>query len=111
TVDEWRDLIRRECTDSLMILMDKTHAELSVDAGEPSAAGRHTDIFAPIWHVARMVSTLRTELAGYRTAERLMRSHSHGETAAAPRDPEPSVHSERRRSRSPRQGRAPSAGS
>ncbi|KAH9320415.1 hypothetical protein KI387_044515, partial [Taxus chinensis] len=111
TVDEWRDLIRRVCTDSLMIPMDRTRAELSVDAGEPSAAGRHTDVFAPVWHVARMVSTLRTELAGYRTAERLMRSHSHGETAAAPRDPEPSVHSERRRSRSPRRGRAPSEGS
>ncbi|KAH9303582.1 hypothetical protein KI387_007986, partial [Taxus chinensis] len=64
--------------------------ELSVDAGEPSAAGRHTDVFAPVWHVARMVSTLRTELVGYRTAECLMRSHSRGETAAAPRDPEPS---------------------
>ncbi|KAH9325465.1 hypothetical protein KI387_005643, partial [Taxus chinensis] len=70
-----------------------------------------TDIFAPVWHVARMVSTLRTELAGYRTAERLMRSHSHGATVAAPRDPEPSVHSEHRRSRSPRRGRAPSEGS
>ncbi|KAH9321801.1 hypothetical protein KI387_016440, partial [Taxus chinensis] len=101
SVDEWRDLIRRVYTDSLMIPMDKTRAELSIDAGEPSAAGRHTDIFAPIWHVARMVSTLHTELAGYRTAECLMRSHSHGETAAAPRDPEPSVHSERQRSRSP----------
>ncbi|KAH9301557.1 hypothetical protein KI387_013140, partial [Taxus chinensis] len=76
TVDEWRDLIRRVCTDSLMIPMDKTCAELSVDAGEPSAAGRHTDVFAPVWHVARMVSTLRTELAGYRIAEHLMRSHS-----------------------------------
>ncbi|KAH9297878.1 hypothetical protein KI387_029560, partial [Taxus chinensis] len=111
TVDEWRDLIHRVCTDSLMIPMDKTHAELSVDAGEPSASGRHTDVFAPIWHVARMVSTLRTELAGYRIAKRLMRSHSRGETAAAPRDPEPSVHSECRRSRSPRRGRAPSEGS
>ncbi|KAH9318299.1 hypothetical protein KI387_020068, partial [Taxus chinensis] len=111
TVDEWRDLIRRVCTDSLMIPMDRTRAELSVDAGEPSAAGRHTDIFAPVWHVARMVSTLRTELAGYRTAECLMRSHSRGEAAAAPRDPDPSVHSERRRSRSPRHGRAPSEGS
>ncbi|KAH9306470.1 hypothetical protein KI387_010874, partial [Taxus chinensis] len=80
TVDEWRDLIRRVCTDSLMIPMDRTRAELSVDAGEPSAAGMHTDVFAPIWHVAKMVSTLRTELAGYRTAERLMRSHSRGET-------------------------------
>ncbi|KAH9326355.1 hypothetical protein KI387_006533, partial [Taxus chinensis] len=77
TVDEWRDLIRRVCTDSLMIPMDKTRAELSVDAGEPSAAGRHIDVFAPVWHVAKMVSTLRTELAAYRTAERLMRSHSH----------------------------------
>ncbi|KAH9325784.1 hypothetical protein KI387_005962, partial [Taxus chinensis] len=111
TVDEWRDLIRRVCTDSLMIPMDKTRAELSVDAREPSAAGRHTDVFAPIWHMARMVSTLRTELAGYRTAERLMRIHSRGETTAAPRDPEPFVHSERRRSWSPRRGRAPSAGS
>ncbi|KAH9290622.1 hypothetical protein KI387_034739, partial [Taxus chinensis] len=90
TVDEWRDLIRRVCTDSLMIPMDKTRAELSVDAGEPSAASRHTDVFTPVWHVARMVSTIRTELAGYRTAERLMRSHSRGETAAATRDPEPS---------------------
>ncbi|KAH9298899.1 hypothetical protein KI387_030581, partial [Taxus chinensis] len=47
TVDEWRDLIRRVCTDSLMIPMDRTRAELSVDVGEPSAAGRHTDVFAP----------------------------------------------------------------
>ncbi|KAH9315287.1 hypothetical protein KI387_023914, partial [Taxus chinensis] len=77
TIDEWWDLIRRVCTDSLMIPMDRTRVELSVDVGEPSAAGRHTDVFAPIWHVARMVSTLRTELASYRTAERLMRSHSH----------------------------------
>ncbi|KAH9322337.1 hypothetical protein KI387_016976, partial [Taxus chinensis] len=69
TVDKWRDLICRVCTDSLMIPMDRTRAELSVDAREPSAAGRHTDVFAPIWHVARMVSTLRTELAGYRTTE------------------------------------------
>ncbi|KAH9287951.1 hypothetical protein KI387_032068, partial [Taxus chinensis] len=111
TADEWRDLIRRVCTDTLMIPMERTHTELSVDAGEPSAAGRHTDVFAPVWHVARMVSTLHTELAGYRTAEHLMRSHSRGETAAAPRDPEPSVHSERRHSRSPRRGRAPSEGS
>ncbi|KAH9322019.1 hypothetical protein KI387_016658, partial [Taxus chinensis] len=110
TVNEWRDLIHRLCTNSLMIPMDRTRAELSVDAGEPSAAGRHTDVFAPVWHVARMVSTLRIELAGYRMAERLMRSHSRGETTAAPRDPEPSVHSERRRSRSPRHGRAPSEG-
>ncbi|KAH9302136.1 hypothetical protein KI387_013719, partial [Taxus chinensis] len=111
TVDEWRDLIRRVCTDSLMIPMDRTHAELSVDAGEPSAAGRHTDVFAPVWHVARMVSTLRTELAGYRIAERLMTSDSRRETTAAPRDPKPSVHSEHRRSRNPRRGRAPSEGS
>ncbi|KAH9314935.1 hypothetical protein KI387_023562, partial [Taxus chinensis] len=102
TFDEWRDLIHRVCTDTLMIPMEKTHAELSVDAGEPSAAGRHTDVFSPVWHVARMVSTLRTELAGYRTADYLMRSHSHGETAAAPWDREPSVHSEHWRSQSPR---------
>ncbi|KAH9301766.1 hypothetical protein KI387_013349, partial [Taxus chinensis] len=76
-VDEWQDLIRRVCTNSLMIPMDRTCTEMSVDAGNPSAAGRHTDIFALVWHVARMVSTLRTELAGYRTAECLMRSHSH----------------------------------
>ncbi|KAH9324566.1 hypothetical protein KI387_004744, partial [Taxus chinensis] len=94
TVDEWRDLIRRVCTESLMIPMDKTRAELSVDAGEPSAASRHTDVFSPVWHVAKMVSTLRTELAGYRKAERLKRSRSHGETTTAPRDPEPSVDSE-----------------
>ncbi|KAH9323966.1 hypothetical protein KI387_043907 [Taxus chinensis] len=111
TVDEWRDLIHRVCTDTLMIPMERTHAELSVDAGEPSVAGRHTDIFAPVWHVARMVSTLCTELAGYMMAEHLMRSDSRGETAAAPRDPEPSVHSERWHSRSPRRGRAPSEGS
>ncbi|KAH9326917.1 hypothetical protein KI387_007095, partial [Taxus chinensis] len=110
TVDEWRDLIYRVCTNSLMIPMDRTRTELSADAGEPSVAGRHTDVFAPIWHVARMVSTLHIELAGYRTAERLMRSHSHGETAAAPRDPEPSIHSERQCSWSPRRGRAPSEG-
>ncbi|KAH9307604.1 hypothetical protein KI387_035515, partial [Taxus chinensis] len=90
TVDEWRDLIRRVCTDSLMIPMDRTRAELSVDTGEPSTAGRHTDVFAPVWHVARMVPTLRTELAGYRTTERLMKSRSRGETAATPQDLEPS---------------------
>ncbi|KAH9320404.1 hypothetical protein KI387_044504, partial [Taxus chinensis] len=99
------------CTDSLMIPMDRTRAELSVDAGEPSAAGRHTDVFAPVWHVARMVSTLRKKLAGYRTADHLMRSHSRGETTATPQDPEPSIHSERRHSRSPRRGCAPSEGS
>ncbi|KAH9322892.1 hypothetical protein KI387_017531, partial [Taxus chinensis] len=104
TADEWRDLIRRVCTDSLMIPMDRTRAELSVDAGEPSAAGRHTDVFSPVWHVARMVSTLRTELEGYRTDERMMRSHSRGEAMAGPRDPEPSMHLKFRRSRSPRLG-------
>ncbi|KAH9329795.1 hypothetical protein KI387_001903, partial [Taxus chinensis] len=102
TIDEWRDLIHQVCIDTLMIPMEKTRAELSMDAGEPSAAGRHTEIFAPVWHVARMVSTLHTELAGYRTVECLMRSHSHSEAAAAPRDHEPSVHSEHRCSRSPR---------
>ncbi|KAH9305452.1 hypothetical protein KI387_009856, partial [Taxus chinensis] len=59
TVDEWRDLIRRVCTDSLMTPMDRTHAELSVDVVEPSAAGKRTYVFALVWHVARMVSTLR----------------------------------------------------
>ncbi|KAH9305153.1 hypothetical protein KI387_009557, partial [Taxus chinensis] len=63
------DLICRVCTNTLMIPMERTRAELSMDAGEPSGAGKHTDIFAPVWHVARMVSTLRTELAGYKTAE------------------------------------------
>ncbi|KAH9327583.1 hypothetical protein KI387_007761, partial [Taxus chinensis] len=111
TVDEWRDLIRRVCTDCLMIPMDRMCVELFVDAGEPSKASRHTDIFAPVWHVARMVSTLRTKLAGYKTTKHLMRSHFRSETAAAPRDPGPSVHSERSRSRSPRRGRAPSEGS
>ncbi|KAH9307197.1 hypothetical protein KI387_044412, partial [Taxus chinensis] len=52
------------CTDTLMIPMEKTRAELSMDVGEPSIAGRHTDVFAPVWHVARMVSAIRTELAG-----------------------------------------------
>ncbi|KAH9329775.1 hypothetical protein KI387_001883, partial [Taxus chinensis] len=99
TADEWRDLIRRVCTDTLMIPMERTRVELSVDVGEPLAGGRHTDIFSPIWHVARMVSTLRIDLAGYRTTERLMRSQSHGETAATPRDHEPYVHSEFRHSR------------
>ncbi|KAH9305972.1 hypothetical protein KI387_010376, partial [Taxus chinensis] len=47
TTDEWRDLIRRVCTDTLMIPIERTRAELSVDAGEPSAAGRHTYIFYP----------------------------------------------------------------
>ncbi|KAH9305443.1 hypothetical protein KI387_009847, partial [Taxus chinensis] len=110
TANEWRDLIRRVCTDTLMIPMERTYAELSVDAGEPSAAGRHTNVFTPVWHVARMVSTLCTELAGYRTVECLMRSHSRGETVAAPQDLKPSMHSERRRSQSPRRGRAPSEG-
>ncbi|KAH9315656.1 hypothetical protein KI387_024283, partial [Taxus chinensis] len=104
TANEWRDLIRRVCTDSLMIPMDRTRAEMSVDAGEPSTAGRHTDVFSLVCHVARMVSTLRIELAGYRIAERLMRSHSRGEPMAASWDPEPSVHSERRCSQSPRRG-------
>ncbi|KAH9327500.1 hypothetical protein KI387_007678, partial [Taxus chinensis] len=75
TTDEWQDLIRRVCTNTLMIPMERTRAELCMDVGEPSVAGRHTDIFSPVRHVARMVSTLRTELAGYRTAKRLMRSH------------------------------------
>ncbi|KAH9329845.1 hypothetical protein KI387_001953, partial [Taxus chinensis] len=104
TIDERRDLIRRVCTDYLMIRMDRTHAELSVDALDTSAAGRHIDVFAPVWHVARMVSTLRTKLAGYRTAVRLMRSHSRGESAAAPWNLEPFVHSECRHSQSPRRG-------
>ncbi|KAH9331899.1 hypothetical protein KI387_004007, partial [Taxus chinensis] len=106
TADEWRDLICRVCTDEWrdLIPMERTRAEFSVDDGEPSVAGRHTDVFSLVWHVARMVSTLRMELAGYRMAERLMRSHSHGETTAAPRDPEPSVHSKSQRSRSPRHG-------
>ncbi|KAH9315007.1 hypothetical protein KI387_023634, partial [Taxus chinensis] len=78
TTDEWQDLIRRVCTDTLMIPMERTRVEISMDVGEPSVAGRHNDIFSPIWHVARMESTLRIELTGYRTAERLMRSHSRG---------------------------------
>ncbi|KAH9305728.1 hypothetical protein KI387_010132, partial [Taxus chinensis] len=89
------DLIRRVCTDTLMIPMERTRAELSVDAREPSVAGIDILMSFPLsgmwpgWY-----RTLRTELAGYRTAERLMRSHSCGETTAAPQDPEPSVHSE-----------------
>ncbi|KAH9295737.1 hypothetical protein KI387_039325, partial [Taxus chinensis] len=86
TADEWRDLIRWVCTDTLMLPMEKTRAELSVDVGEPSAAGRHSDVFAPIWHVAKMVTSLCTELAGYRTAEHLMRSRSHSEATATVRD-------------------------
>ncbi|KAH9329714.1 hypothetical protein KI387_001822, partial [Taxus chinensis] len=54
TSDEWRDLIRRVCTDTLMIPMERTQVELFVDTGEPSAASRHTDVFYPVWHVARM---------------------------------------------------------
>ncbi|KAH9301862.1 hypothetical protein KI387_013445, partial [Taxus chinensis] len=64
TTDEWWDLICRVCTDSLMIPMKRTRVELSVDAGEPSGAGRHTNVFSPVWHVARTVLTLRTKLAG-----------------------------------------------
>ncbi|KAH9322259.1 hypothetical protein KI387_016898, partial [Taxus chinensis] len=64
TTDEWQDLIHRVCTDTLMIPMERTRAKLSVDVGEPSAASRHTDIFSPVWHVARMLSALHTELAG-----------------------------------------------
>ncbi|KAH9288296.1 hypothetical protein KI387_032413, partial [Taxus chinensis] len=45
TADEWQDLIRRVCTDTLMIPMERTHTELSVDTREPSAACRHTDVF------------------------------------------------------------------
>ncbi|KAH9304853.1 hypothetical protein KI387_009257, partial [Taxus chinensis] len=98
TANEWRDLIHHVCTDTLMIPMERTCAELLVDAREPSAAGRHTKFFPPVWHVAKMV-TLHTELTGYRTTELLMRSRSHREAAAAPRDREPSVHSERQHSR------------
>ncbi|KAH9308232.1 hypothetical protein KI387_036143, partial [Taxus chinensis] len=86
TTDEWQDLIHQVCTDTLMIPMEKTHAELSVDTGQPSAASRHSDVFSPIWHVTKMVTTLRTELAWYRKAECLMRSRSHSEAIAAPRD-------------------------
>ncbi|KAH9301944.1 hypothetical protein KI387_013527, partial [Taxus chinensis] len=60
TADEWRDLIHRVCTDTLMLPMEKTRAELSMDAGEPSVAGRHSDVFAPVWHVAKMVTSLHT---------------------------------------------------
>ncbi|KAH9312123.1 hypothetical protein KI387_027158, partial [Taxus chinensis] len=63
TADEWRDLIRRVCTNTLMIPMERTRPELYVDVGEPSVDGRHTDVFSPVWHVASMISTLRTELA------------------------------------------------
>ncbi|KAH9318350.1 hypothetical protein KI387_020119, partial [Taxus chinensis] len=111
TADEWRDLIRRVCTDTLMIPIERTRAKLSVDDGEPSSTGRHTNVFALVWHMARMVSTLHTELVGYRTVEHLMRNHSRGETTATPRDPEPSMHSECRRSQSPRHGHAPLEGS
>ncbi|KAH9328116.1 hypothetical protein KI387_000224, partial [Taxus chinensis] len=45
--DEWRDPIHRVYTDTLMIFMERTCADLSVDAGEPSAAGRHTDDLFP----------------------------------------------------------------
>ncbi|KAH9290694.1 hypothetical protein KI387_034811, partial [Taxus chinensis] len=80
-----------------------TRAELSVDVGEPSAAGRHTDVFASIWHAAKIMTSLFTEVAGYRTVECLMRrSHSRSETTATGHDREPSVHLERRRSQSPR---------
>ncbi|KAH9314558.1 hypothetical protein KI387_023185, partial [Taxus chinensis] len=76
TANEWRDLICMVYTDTLMIPMERNHAELSVYVGEPSAASRLTNVFALVWDVARMVSTLHTELVGYRTAKRLMRSHS-----------------------------------
>ncbi|KAH9298030.1 hypothetical protein KI387_029712, partial [Taxus chinensis] len=45
TTDVWRDLIHRVCTETLMIPMERTRAELSMDVREPSAAGRHTDVF------------------------------------------------------------------
>ncbi|KAH9320269.1 hypothetical protein KI387_022038, partial [Taxus chinensis] len=78
-------------------------AELTEDVGEPSVAGQHTDVFSPIWKVEKIITSLHTELAGYRTTECLMRrSHSHSETTAAGHDREPSVHSERHHSRSPR---------
>ncbi|KAH9303584.1 hypothetical protein KI387_007988, partial [Taxus chinensis] len=90
---------------TLLLPSESTRAELTADVGEPSAAGRHTDVFAPVWKVVKLVTSLRTELAGYRTVECLMRrSHSHSETIATGRDHEPSVHSEHHRSRSPRRG-------
>ncbi|KAH9305735.1 hypothetical protein KI387_010139, partial [Taxus chinensis] len=56
TVDEWRDLFCRVCTDSLMIPMDRTRAELSVDAmGSLQQPVGILDVFAPVWHVAKMV--------------------------------------------------------
>ncbi|KAH9327903.1 hypothetical protein KI387_000011, partial [Taxus chinensis] len=69
-----------------MLPMEKTRAELSTDAGDPSTTGQHTNVFTPVWHVAKMVTSLHTELAGYRTVEHLMRSRSHSEATATIRD-------------------------
>ncbi|KAH9303321.1 hypothetical protein KI387_014904, partial [Taxus chinensis] len=83
TIDEWRDLIPRVCTDTLLLPSEKTHVELSMDMGEPSAADRHTDIFASVYHVVKIMTSLHMEVAGYRIVECLMRrSHSLSETVA-----------------------------
>ncbi|KAH9301702.1 hypothetical protein KI387_013285, partial [Taxus chinensis] len=50
-----------------------------------------------------IMTSLYTEVAGYRTTERLMsRSHSRSKTVATGHDCEPSVQSEHWRSQSPR---------
>ncbi|KAH9321796.1 hypothetical protein KI387_016435, partial [Taxus chinensis] len=78
TTQGWRDLIHRVCADTLLLPSGNTRAELTKDIKEPSVAGRHTDVFAPVWKVEKLVSSLHTELVGYRTTECLMRlSHSH----------------------------------
>ncbi|KAH9332029.1 hypothetical protein KI387_004137, partial [Taxus chinensis] len=70
------------CTDTRMLPMEKTRAVLSMDAGEASAAGRHINVFTPVWHMDKMVTSLCTELAGYRNAEHMMKSCSHSEATA-----------------------------
>ncbi|KAH9330450.1 hypothetical protein KI387_002558, partial [Taxus chinensis] len=52
TVDRVRDLIRRLCNDSLMI-PGNTRANICRGRGALKQPGRHTDVFAPVWHVAR----------------------------------------------------------
>ncbi|KAH9296234.1 hypothetical protein KI387_039822, partial [Taxus chinensis] len=49
TAEGWRDLIHQVCMDTLLLPSEGTQAELTEDIGEPSVAGQHTDVFAPVW--------------------------------------------------------------
>ncbi|KAH9304554.1 hypothetical protein KI387_008958, partial [Taxus chinensis] len=72
TAQEWRELIRWVCMDTLLIPLGKTRAELTKDIGQPLAADRHTDVFAPIWREVEVMNSLHTQVTTYETTEHLM---------------------------------------